>query len=87
MTEPGAEFYHFARRVFARAIPAHERADGKTVTQIVDARPAPVSVIFLRRTQSDILADDGEVVPGAAIGQTISAITCKEGLRPSAEKR
>ena len=86
MPEIGRELDHLLRRVLARAIPVHERSHGEGMAQIMDAGTTPMPTELFGGPQADGLADGGEVIAGAAIGQRAAAIRHEERFRADAEK-
>ena len=86
MPQIGRELDHLPRRVLARAIPVDQRPDGEAVAQVMDARAVPMPVELLRGAQPDRLADGGEVVSGAAVGEASAAIRHEERLRWGAQQ-
>ena len=72
----------------AKQLADHDQRDpidngdrGEAVPQVVNARPAPVSTELRSLPQSDVPADDSEVVPCAAVGQAFASIRDEERFR------
>src|ERR1700722_14785876 len=86
MPQIGRELDHLPRRVLARAIPVDERANREGVAQIMNAGTMPMSPELFRRTQPYGLADGGEVVSGATVGDAFAMIRHEERFRRTAEK-
>jgi len=61
MAQIRAELDHLAVGIEPLAVPAHDRANGEGVAQVMDARAAPMLAEALRFAQADVLRDDGEV--------------------------
>jgi len=81
MPKISAEFVHFTFDVSAISEPIQDRVDGKTVSQIVDARAATVAVEGLRGSQTDISADLREVVTCSAVTSRFTIFLDEEPWR------
>src|ERR1700675_1298702 len=89
MPEIGAELDHLAVGVDPLSVPARNRANGESMPQVMDARATPMPTEALRRAQTDLLRDDGEVVAGRAIAQSATVVvaeerTCRRPEKPHA---
>src|SRR3984957_3033341 len=74
------------RRVLARAIPVHERSHREGMEQIMNARAVSMPLELFRRAQPYRLADGGEVVSGAAVGEAFATIRHEERFRRMGKK-
>src|ERR1700694_421085 len=78
VAEIGAELDHLAVGIKPLAVPPHDRPDREGVPEIMDARAAPMFAEALRRAQTEILADDREVVACATISRTLATFDHEE---------
>src|SRR5215467_9675089 len=65
-------------RIDARAVPFEDTVHDHRVAQIVDSRPAPIPTESLRLAQTERLRDDGEVVSGLAVPQSMPVVIAEE---------
>src|SRR5437016_948647 len=78
MAEVSAELDHLAIWVEPLAVPPYDRPNREGVPQIMDARPASMLAEALRLAQTEILADDREVVTRATVGRPLTAFDLEE---------
>ena len=86
MSEIGSKPDHLPGWVFAGAIPVQQHTHRERMAEVMNAWTSSMPVKLLSRAQSDRLADDCEVVPGAAIAEALTEIRYKERFRSRPEK-
>ena len=81
VAEIGAELDHLPVGIKPLAVPPHDRPDREGVPEIMDPRAAPMPAEALRLAQTEILADDREVVTCATVSRTLAIFDYEERAR------